>query len=178
MNFLNGTDYLLYVDLLTPLTSSRGTLANYRPIACGTSNGFNMDSEAISLRNKCDNGFDNSRPGYISWGMDIDGFAVGLRNSEKILKANFSELADIMKSKKIFWLKWEDINTSVTREGKAWISSFRETAGHETPYSFTANFVGVGEPFLSENIIKTVLATVPSGNTLLQTGNNKLIQTQ
>lgn len=178
MNFLNGTDYLLFIDVVTPLTNARGTFANYRPIACGTGQGFNMEVEGITLRNKCDNGFDNSVSGYLSWGMDLDGFSIGLKNSEKILKANFNEIAELAKSKRIFWLKWEDTNTSVTREGKVRISSYRETANLETPYSFTVNFVGIGEPLLSENIYKTVLATKPSGNTLLTTGNNQLIQTK
>lgn len=177
MNFLNGTDYLLFIDLVTPLANSRGTLANYRLIACGTSNGFSMDIEGISTRNKCDGGYDSSQSGYLSWGMDMDGFAVGLKNSEKILKANFNEIAELAKSKRIFWLKWEDSQTSVTREGKVRISSYRETASMEDPYSFTVSFVGIGEPYLAENIIKTVLATTPAQNVLLQSGNNQLIAT-
>lgn len=176
MNTLNGTAYILAVDLTSSLSTRPINGGDYRVIACGISNGFNMDIEGITTRNKDDGGYDTSQSGYLSWGMDMDGFAVGLKNSERILKANFNEMAQLAKEKRIFWLKWEDSQTSVTREGKVRISSYRETASLEEPYSFTISFVGVGEPYLSENIIKTVLATTPIKDTLL-TANNNLIQT-
>lgn len=177
MNTLNGTAYILMIDTVTPLTSLRGTAVNYRPIACGISNGFNLDIESISTRNKDDGGYDSSLGGYVSWGMDLDGFAIGLKNADKILKANFNEIALLAKSKKPFFLKWEDALNSVTREGKVRITSYRETASLEEPYSFTVNFVGIGEPYLAENIYKTVLSTTPEQNELLSTSNNELIQT-
>lgn len=177
MNTLNGSAYILLIDTVTPLTSSRGTFSNYRPVACGISNGFNMDIEGISTRNKTDGGYDNSQSGYLSWGFDMDGFAIGLKNADKLLKANFNEIAELAKSKRIFFLKWEDAETSVTREGKVRISSYKETASLEEPYSFTVSFVGIGEPYLSENIIKTVLATNPGENVLIESGNSELIAT-
>jgi len=71
MNLLNGSNFLIWIDVTTPLTAERGL--DYRPVVCGTSNGFSMNAESISLRNKCDGGLDNSESGYISWGCDLDG---------------------------------------------------------------------------------------------------------
>lgn len=175
MNLLNGTSYLIWIDVTTPLTSERGL--DYRPIVCGVSNGFGMDIESISTRNKCDGGYDQSKGGYLSWSFDMDAFAVGLKMADKIAKANFQEIALLALNKTEFWAKMEDLETSITREGKVRITQYRETADLDSPYSFTANFIGIGRPILETNIFKTVLATDTTGTELVQDGNNNLIET-
>jgi hypothetical protein len=174
MNLLNGTAYLIWIDVTTPLTAERGL--DYRPIVCGVSNGFGMDIESISTRNKCDGGYDQSKGGYLSWSFDMDGFAVGLKMADKIAKANFQEIALLALNKTEFWAKMEDLETTITREGKVRITQYRETADLDSPYSFTANFIGIGKPILETNIFKTVLATDITGTELVQDGNNNLIE--
>jgi hypothetical protein len=175
MNLLNGTAYLIWIDVTTALTAERGL--DYRPIVCGVSNGFGMDIESISTRNKCDGGYDQSKGGYLSWSFDMDGFAVGLKMADKIAKANFQEIALLALNKTEFWAKMEDLETSITREGKVRITQYRETADLDSPYSFTANFIGIGKPILETNIFKTVLATDSTVLELVQDGNNNLIET-
>lgn len=175
MNLLNGTAYLIWIDVTTPLTAERGL--DYRPIVCGVSNGFGMDIESISTRNKCDGGYDQSKGGYLSWSFDMDGFAVGLKMADKIAKANFQEIALLALNKTEFWAKMEDLETTITREGKVRITQYRETADLDSPYSFTANFIGIGKPILETNIYHTVLATDQTGLELIQDGNNNLIET-
>lgn len=174
MNLLNGIAYILWIDTDTPLTASSGTEANYRPIVCGISNGFGMDIESISTRNKTDGGYDQSLGGYLSWSFDMDGYAIGVKTSDQ--KANFQELAELAKAKKIFWIKQQDIAETIKREGKARISSYRETADLDSPYSFTANFTGIGEPLLSSDIIKKVITPENSKTRIVQDGSSKLIQ--
>lgn len=176
MNLLNGTSYLIWIDVTTSLTAERGL--DYRPIVCGVSNGFGMDIESISTRNKCDGGYDQSKGGYLSWSFDMDGFAVGLKMADKIAKANFQEIALLALNKAEFWAKMEDLETSITREGKVRITSYRETADLDSPYSFTANFIGIGKPILETNIIKVLLSTSDNGEVILNDGKNNLIDTK
>lgn len=175
MNVLNGTAFILWIDTTTPLTAERGS--DYRPVVCGVSNGFGMDVESISTRNKCDGGYDSSLPGYLSSNFDLDGYAVGLKTADKLAKANFQEIAMLAFNKAVFWIKTDDVQSSITREGRAWISSYRETMDQDSPYSFTCNFNITGKPILETNIFKTVLATNTSGTELVQDGNNNLIET-
>jgi hypothetical protein len=72
----------------------------------------------------------------------------------------------------------EDLETTITREGKVRITQYRETADLDSPYSFTANFVGIGKPILETNIIKLVLSTDQSGSSLLEDGNKNIIDTK
>lgn len=175
MNLLSGKSYILWIDTETALTESSGSDANYRPIVCGISNGFGMDIESISTRNKDDGGYDQSEAGYLSWNFDMDGFAIGVKTSDR--KANFQEIAELAKAKKAFWIKQEDVEQTITREGKARITSYRETADLETPYSFTASFIGIGEPLISSNIITKVITPDNLLNRIVEDGSSKLIQT-
>jgi len=174
MNVLNGSAFLIWIDTVTALTAERG--ADYRPVVCGVSNGFGLDVESISIRNKCDGGYDNTLPGYLTWNFDMDGYAVGLRQADKIAKANFQEMALLALNKVTFWAKMEDLQTSITREGKVRITSYRETADLDSPYSFTCNFIGIGKPILEESIFKMVLAKNES--VLITDGNNNLIESK
>lgn len=176
MNTLNGTAYILWIDTVTPLTAERGDPDEYRPVMCGISNGFAMDIESISTRNKSDGGYDQSEAGYLTWNFDMDGHAIGIKMTEKAIKANFQEIAELALNKSTFWTKMEDLESTITREGKTRISSYRETAGLEEPYSFTANFIGVGKPIMETDIIKTVLSADSNGDQLLSDGENNLIE--
>lgn len=176
MNTYNGSLYVLFVDLVTPKTAERGNNANYKPIVCGTSNGVSLEQEGIVFRNKCDNGFEYSVPGYVTWGFDMEGHAIGVKNSEKLIKSNFQELARLLIDKVVFWAKMADVDNQIVREGLVRISSYRETANMEEPYSFTASFVGIGKPIFETDLFLTVLAANITGTELIQDGNNNLIE--
>lgn len=176
MNLLNGSNFLIWIDSDTPTTADRPL--NLRPFVCGTSNGFNAQAESISLRNKEDGGFDNSESGYISWGFDLDGYAVGIKMADRTAKANFEELADIFFRKRAIWVCQQDIALSVVRFGVCRIGDWKETANQNTPYSFSCQFVGKGKPTLESNIFRILLATETTGETILNDGNNNLIDTK
>ena len=142
----NGSQYLVLIDTVTPITASRGNYANYRPVICGTSNGLSVEFESISFRNKCDGGWDRSVSGYGSWDFSVDGMAYAIKNTDKLLKANFQEVAELALDKRIFWAKTADINSTIIREGLVRIGSYKETADLESPYTFNVSFVGIGKP--------------------------------
>lgn len=153
MKTFNGTEFILWVDTVTPLTDPRGDNEEYRPIVCGTTNGFNMDFESISFRNKCDGGWDHSESGYGSWGFNMDGQAIGIKGSEATEKANFDTIAQLALNKTRFWARMTDDQGTILREGKVRIGSYSESADMESPYAFTASFVGIGKPIIEDNIV-------------------------
>lgn len=172
---MNGSSYLIFINTVTPRTAERGNPDDYRPVVCAVTNGFNMSFEAISLRNKCDRGWDNTESGYGSWGFNFDGQAIALRNVETQIKANYDEVANIAVSKRVFWAKMADIDNKRVIEGLVRIGSYTETADLEEPYSFTFELVGLGEPILEENPFILVLGTDEFRLGVLGDGNDNLI---
>jgi len=172
---MNGTSYIILIDTTTPRTAERGTEANYRPVVCGVTNGFNMSFEAISLRNKCDGGWDNTESGYGSWGLNLDGQAIALRNVEKLIKANYDEVANLAVKKRVFWAKMGDLDNKRVIEGLVRIGSYSETADLEEPYTFTVEFVGLGEPIIEENAFILVLGANEARTEILGDGIGNLI---
>jgi len=174
---ITGDNYILLIDTVTPRSAGHG--ADYRPVACGTSNNWGGDAEGISLRNKMDGGYDQSTTGYISTNFDMDGQAIGLRMAEKLIKANFQELAELFYNKREFWIMQADADMTIVREIWCRIGSYRETAQMNSLYTFTASFVGIGRPTtLTGDIIKILLATDLTGDEIFQDGDNNLIETK
>lgn len=173
---INASTYLIYIDTITPITAERGNIANYRPVVCGTGNSFNMSIAEIDISNKCDGGWRNTRPGYGSWGFDVDGFAVGLKTADRLAKANFQELLSLALDKKLFWACMCDIDRTIAREGVVWINSFDETANNNEAYGFSASMTGTKKPITSTDLFITLLATNSMGNQFLEDGNDNLIE--
>lgn len=175
---MNGSSYLIFINTVTPRTAERGNPDDYRPVVCAVTNGFNMFFEAISLRNKCDRGWDNTESGYGSWGFNFDGQAIALRNAETMIKANYDEVANLAVSKRVFWAKMADIDNKRVIEGLVRIGSYTETADLEEPYSFTFELVGLGEPILEDNAFILVWAANEDMTDLVSDDENNLILTE
>ena len=108
----------------------------------------------------------------------MDGQAIGLRMAEKLIKANFQELAELFYNKREFWIMQADADMTIVREIWCRIGSYRETAQMNSLYTFTASFVGIGKPTtLTTNIFRLLIATDESGNTIVQNGEDQLLTT-
>lgn len=150
MENLIGTDYILEIDTETPVaTNTRGTDADYRMIACLTTNGLEVAVASQDVTNKCSNGTTQSVPGLLSWSFSGDGQAVSLTLSEEATKANFQELLSLAVAKTTFFARMTNPTNSLVREGLVYISAYNETAGNAEPYTFTATFTGSGEIFIT-----------------------------
>jgi len=172
---ITGDNYIILIDTETP--RSVGSGLNYRPVACGTSNNWGGEAEGISLRNKMDGGYDQSATGYISTSFDMDGQAIGLRMAEKVIQANFQELAELFYDKRQFWLMQADADRTIVREIWCRIGSYRETAQQNALYTFTASFVGIGKPTkITTNLFLSVLSANSEKTQVLQDGNNNLLK--
>lgn len=144
-----GTGYVIEVDTVTALTANRGTEANYKIIACLTSNGFDGTTAAQSTDNKCNGRYSSSKPGVLSWSMSFEGVVVSLVAGEAATRANAQEIATIWKDGKTCFWRWTNAAGEFVREGKAWISAYNESAPNNEAYTFTGTLTGVGEPFLT-----------------------------
>lgn len=147
---LLGTTYALEVDDTTAVaTNTRGTEANYKLLACLTSNGVEVSVAQQDTSNKCDGGWQTSVPGIASFTFSGDGQAVSLESGEAATKINYQKLLELATTKEIFFVRMTDPSNTVVREGKVFISSYSETAPNAEAYTFTATFTGVGELFIT-----------------------------
>lgn len=165
----NSTAYIIWIDTTTPITAERGL--NYRPVMCGTSNGFRMSRESIAFRNKCDDEWDRTESGYGSWSMDLSGHAISLLATDAATKSNFQEVGMLLVNKTKCWCKMSDLENNIVREGVVRVGDFSESADMEEPYSFDASFVGIGKP-----IFEAKNAPLPPGSTRVYFGTYENIE--
>jgi len=148
-----GTGYVLEVDTVTAVaTNERGTDANYKVIACLTSNGVEVSNASQDISNKCDNGFASSVPGLGSSTFSGDGQAVSISGDELTTMINYQTLIGLAVNKTVFFLRMTDASNTVVREAKVWISSYSETAPNAEAYTFTATFQVTGELFIVPSV--------------------------
>lgn len=140
-----GNEYIIYIDTVTAKTAARGTVTNYKGIACLTSNGFSGSSDAISTTNKCTGRWNDSDPSTSSWEISGEGHAI---SDAATTQANYQAIAQLWVSGTKFWAKMANPANNVVREGLVWISSYSETAGNNEPYSFSVTFTGTKEPII------------------------------
>lgn len=145
---LLATGYYIYADFITdPKSNEYGTPANYKLIACTTSNGFTASREEIDVSNKCSEGWSDSLSGRGSFGFSLDGQLVSLADdAEAALKVTNQELLQAMLDEKSFFMKLTNLEEDVYREGKVRLTSYDETAGNQEAYTFTASASGIGKP--------------------------------
>lgn len=146
---LLGTSYVIEVDTTTSTaTSARGTDANYKVVACLTSNGVEVSNASQDISNKCDGGFASSTPGLGSSTFSGDGQAVSLTEDEEEIQVNYQNLLALAVNKTVFFLRMTNAANTIVREGKVWISSYSETAPNAEAYTFTVTFQVTGELFI------------------------------
>lgn len=146
---LNGTGYGLYIDTVTAVaTNDRGTEANYKLVACGVTNGLDMNRAEITTSNKCDNGYASSISGLFDWSFSFDGQAVSIVG-ETTSKVNYQTLIGLMKSGVVFFAKLANPDDDdYIREGKVRISTMAESMPNQDIFTVTATFTGTGELFI------------------------------
>jgi len=154
MENLMGTDYVIEIDTITSVaTNTRGTEANYKTVACWTTNGFEVSLAEQATSNKCDEGWSTSQSGLGSWTLTGDGQAVSLTDDEKLVKANYQTLLKLAIDKKIFFARLTNPTKGLVREGKVRFSQYNETAPNGEAYTFTATMVGIGKPEIEPAVV-------------------------
>lgn len=147
---LSGKDYILYVDTTTPITAARGAV--YVPILCEVSSDFNIETDEQTVSNKCNGGWSNSNPNTSSFSFSGEFQAIDPTTGDPSA-LSMNQVANLAATRQKFWLKRalkDDVTgVEIVREGVVWINSYTDTASAEDPFTFTADFTGVGEPLLT-----------------------------
>lgn len=146
---LSGKDYVLQIDTVTAITAARG--AAYEPILCEVSSEFNIETDEQTVSNKCNGGWSSSNPNTSSFSFSGEFQAIDPATGDPSA-VSMNQIAQLAASRTKFWLKrsLKDPATGVevVREGVVWINSYSDTASTDEPFTFTAEFTGVGEPIL------------------------------
>lgn len=147
---LSGKDYIIEIDTVTAITATRG--AAYEPILCEVSSDFNIETDEQTVTNKCNDGWGSSNPNNSSFSFSGEFQAIDPSTGDPAA-ASMNTIAQLAASREKFWirrvLKDGLTGTPIHREGVVWISSYTDTAGTEDPFTFTADFTGVGQPILT-----------------------------
>lgn len=151
---LNGKDYILEIDEVTTITAPRGSNASYKPILCEVSSTFGITTDEQSVSNKCGGGWSNSNPGDSSFTFSGEFQAIDPTTADASA-ISLANIANLAVTKKKFWLRRTKSGDAaagvptIVREGVVYISNYSEETGTEDPFSFTADFTGVGTPLIT-----------------------------
>lgn len=144
---LNGRDYLVEIDITTPTDAEMGLA--YKPLVCEVSSVFNISTGGIEISNGCEGPWATQIPSKSSYSFSGEWQAIDPRTGNPDA-LSLSQIVDLAFNRTIFWmrrkLKDDALGVEIYREGLVWISNYEEVASVEDPYSFTADFVGVGTP--------------------------------
>lgn len=151
-SLLNGKDYVLQIDTVTPVTADSGTPANYRTVACEVSHDFNIEKTTNQVSNKCGGGWNRSTFGNKNWGFSGEWQAVDPATGDPSA-ATLNEMASLAASDTEFWMRrglFDPLSGKFlpVREGVVKYTNHAETSGTEDPFTFTGEFEGQGEPIL------------------------------
>lgn len=146
----DGSDFVLEIDSTTAeATNTRGTEANFKLVACLTSNGFDGQRSSQTTTNKCSGDNEESQPGTFSGTFSAEGQMVKLSVGEAADMVNSKSLYVLFKAGTRFFARIADATLDVNayKEAKVWISAYNETYPTKDVVTFTATFVITGEVF-------------------------------
>lgn len=145
--FLDGTDVLLLIDLDTPISTDIDDVVipgTFEPIACLTSNSWDVATASTDTSTKCTGKDATSIPGQRSGTASAEGRAIPDSEATADNKINHNKLADLENNGTTFWLAMFDPALETVRYSLAYISSFSDAAPNADSQTFSAQFVLVG----------------------------------
>lgn len=148
-DILQGKDYIVEIDATTPTSALRGEA--YLAVVCEVTSTFGIVTEGLAISAGCEGGWDRSKPYRSSWRMGGEWQAINFRTADPS-SASLELISELAADQREFWVRRKLIDgrtgQDIYREGVAWISNYEETASAEDPFTFTAQFNGVGKPKL------------------------------
>lgn len=145
--FLDGTDVLLLIDLVTPITADIDTVdipGNFEVMACLTSNSWDVATASTDTSSKCSGKDATSLPGQRSGTASAEGRAITDADALATSRINHNKLADLENTGTTFWLALFDSALNTVRYSLAYITSFSDAAPNAEGQTFSASFTLVG----------------------------------
>lgn len=144
---LNGRDYVLEIDIDTPIDADKGLA--YRPIVCEVSSSFGISTTDIAISNSCTGRWSSRIPNKSEFSFSGEWQAINPLTGDPDAHS-LNMVAFLAGSRRMFWarrkLKTGALGTEVYREGVVWINRFEDVAAAEEPFVFSADFIGLGAP--------------------------------
>lgn len=153
-NFVNGTDYLLYIDTTTALDAPLADVdfpGDFKLAACLDDNGFDGSTDQIDTSSKCSGMFKSSLAGQIGWTMsaNIKWIKPGVGDT----RLSNNDLFALWKAQTRFWVAQFDTDEITVRFGVAYISSFSEASANNAVATASITLQGVGEIYDQDDIV-------------------------
>lgn len=145
--FLDGTEFLLYINETTPLTTDIADVlipGDFELVACLTSNGFDGTTATIDTSSKCSGNFTTALPGDKSWTVAGEGNAIPTEALDA--RINHNKLFELWKNGTTVWIALFDTALFTVRYGQGFITSFSDAGPRAAAQTFSVTFQGVGEP--------------------------------
>jgi len=136
--YYDGADVFLFIK--------RTGDSVFRTVACLDSNSFSFDRELKEITNKCVGKNRDGIAGKATWGLEASGQAIS--DADEDTEANYQELLEISVAGEKVQAKMANASGSIYRAGEIIITSYKEDANSEDPFSFTTSFAGLGVPVI------------------------------
>lgn len=169
---LNGKDYLLEIDITTPITAEKGL--DYHPIVCEVVSTFRVTTDELSISNSCVGRWKARIPNRSTFSFNGEWQAINPATGEPDAH-NMNVIAYLATTRRMFWarrkLKEGALGAEVYREGVVWINNYEDTASVEEPFTFLAEFVGTGEPQIDGGYDMLGILADSSGTPIVNNGS-------
>lgn len=146
---LSGRDYILEIDITTPISEPKGL--DYRPLLCEVVSSFGISTSDIAISNSCTGRWDTRIPNKSGFTFSGEWQAIDPSTGDPDAYT-MNMIAYLAASRTMFWarrkLKGGAMGVEIYREGVVWINNYEDSAGADDPFTFTADFIGVGAPTL------------------------------
>ena len=156
---INGRLSILYVDTTTPITTAGTavTMANFKPVVCLTSNGFDGTTSPIDSTSKCTpNGFSESIDGVKSWTMSAEGDNYEKLVGETSTVVNHNDLHKMWKNgTKAWWMLADQENPEDSlsiRYGVGRVDGSSWNSPNNDKQTFSNPITGDGEIFDQDDL--------------------------
>ena len=121
------------------------------PIACARSITFDISNDLIETSITGSGNYRTYKPGALQWSGTIEGLVFIYKDTTNYY--GLGQLYDIITSSQKIVIQWyeEDIDhiTFLSKAGEVYIESINEVSSFDNMVTFTANFKGTGQIYIS-----------------------------
>lgn len=135
---ISSKDIGLYFNV-----AASGEPADWKLVACSTSDGFSGSTDNVTVSNKCKGGWTSNLPGDSSWSFNNTSYAQKTPEANQLSQ---EEVFELWAAKTVGTWKLESINEDeYLRQGEGYISDLGETADSGDYLQFNLTITGNGE---------------------------------
>jgi predicted secreted protein len=129
-------------DILLSYNTGTPEIPVWKIVACSTSDGFSLATDAVAVNNKCQGDWAAALPGDKSWSFSNSSYA---QKTPGLNQISQDELFDLQSTGEVGEWKLESIVPGdYLRQGQGWVSALSETADTGDYLQFELSITGTG----------------------------------